>query len=48
MRNAYTHVSVASDDTRPQVYKGVCSVLMVISTVGTWGDSCEFILHHIA
>ena len=46
MRNAYAHVSVASNSTRHQVYQGVILVLMPISTLGTQGDSCECAFSH--
>ena len=48
MRNAYAYVSVASDDTIPQVYERVCLVVMAILTVGTQGDSCECASCHIS
>ena len=35
MKNAYAHLSVGSDDRRPQVYQGVCLVSMTILAVGT-------------
>ena len=43
MTNVYAHVSVASDDIRPQ---GVLFSVDGCLTVGTQGDSCDYILCH--